>query len=116
MSRLCSPTPSLTLDPPSDTLQLMANDHFGVVPCLAAHKVLADTLATYLPSFRSPEVIWHFIATLLSDEITRLVPRTGVFRGSPLLGASPRASCLPHPSRVLRRLITATVRLRLHTA
>lgn len=30
-------------------LQLTANDHFGVVPCLAAHRALADTLATYSP-------------------------------------------------------------------
>ena len=97
---------SSTPFPPSSTLQLTANDHFGVVPCLAAHKVLANTPATYFSFVTFPKLAAIF-ATPPSDEIPR--PTLRLRRGSPSEHRPVPHVCLTSRASSWR-LITATSR------
>lgn len=60
----CLRTPFSTPFPPSSALQLTANDHFSVVPCLAAQKVLANTPATYFSFVTFPKLLPLFATPL----------------------------------------------------
>lgn len=104
--------PSSTLVPSSSVLQPTANDHFSVVPCLAAHSdARRHTGDVFLPRTRSRGYL-PFLATLALTKLHAVHLRIEASSWIPLCGHR----LVPHARLTSRasswRLINATARLR----